>query len=192
MKKIILFYLSFCTSVVFAQSFYQQFPTTLNLDYDVAAVEISNGYILGDNEVNSANNFHGVIRLSRTDFSGNILWSKQYDAGSGTTVHLLNLLKTFDGNVLAIGYTGPDNNSVASQKFIFKMDNNGTILWSKQYSSALGYQENAIAQLSDSSVVFAVSVFSGGNFPALFRIDTAGNFISAIKYNVINSAINNI
>src|SRR5689334_22294925 len=94
MKKIILFYLSFCTSVVFAQSFYQQFPTALNLDYDVAAVEISNGYILGDNEANSANNFHGVIRLSRTDFSGNILWSKQYDAGSGTTVHLLNLLKT--------------------------------------------------------------------------------------------------
>src|SRR4051812_35200038 len=108
MKKIILVCLSLCVQAGFAQTFYQQFPTPLALDYDIAAVEISNGYILGDNEVNAANNFHGVIRLFRTDYSGNIIWSKQYDAGSGTTVHLLNLLRTFDGHVLAIGYIGPD------------------------------------------------------------------------------------
>src|ERR1041385_4052780 len=91
MNKIILIFLSLCVKLGFAQTFYQKLPTSLNLDYDVAAVEINNGYILGDNEVNSANNFHGVIRLVRTDYSGNILWAKQYDAGTGTTIHLLQM-----------------------------------------------------------------------------------------------------
>jgi hypothetical protein len=192
MKKIILLFLFIGLKAGFAQTFYQKLPTALNLDYDVAATEVITGYILGDNEVNSASNFHGVVRLIRTDHSGNIIWAKKYDAGSGISVHLLHMLTTYDNYILALGYIGPDNNSTASQKFVMKLDPLGNILWSKQYSSTLAYQENAIVQSDSAGYVFAMNVFSGGNYPVLCRIDTSGNVLSAAKFNLNNSSINSI
>src|SRR5437773_929173 len=99
MKKIILLHLLLNAGTGFAQTFYQKFPTALDLDYDVGAAEIINGYILGDNEVNSASNFHGVIRLFHTDYSGNIIWSKKYDAGGSTSIHLFQVVSTSDNYV---------------------------------------------------------------------------------------------
>src|SRR5690242_2634782 len=113
MKKIILLYFLFYAATGFAQTFYKKIPTSLNLNYDVTAVEINSGYILGDNEVNSASNFHEVVRLMRTDYSGNIVWAKKYDVGDSTTVHIHNLIKTSDDYLLVTGYIGPDNNSIA-------------------------------------------------------------------------------
>jgi hypothetical protein len=72
------------------------------------------------------------------------------------------------------------------------MDTAGNILWSKQYLSSMGYQENAVVQTPDSDFVFAMNIFSSGNYPVLCKIDTSGNVLTSTKFNVINSAINNI
>lgn len=193
MKKIILICLFFYASAGFAQTFYQKFPTPLALDYDVAAAEINNGYILGDNESDAASNFHDVIRLFKTDYSGNIIWAKKYDAGSGLSLHLKKLLKTLDNYILAIGYIGPDNNPIASDRYVMKLDTSGSILWSKQYSSllVLAYNESAIIQVSDTDYVFSLDASSGGN-PVLCRIDSSGNVLSAAGFSVSSSSFNGI
>jgi hypothetical protein len=191
MKKIPLLFLFFCVQICLAQTFYNKFPTSLVLDYDVAAVEISNGYILGDNEMDPPFNFHEGIRFIHTDYSGSVLWSRKYDAGNGNSVHLFQLVKTSDDYVLAIGYVGPDNNSVASQRFVMKLDIFGNVLWAKQYSSTVAYNASTIVQVSDTEYVFSMGAFSGGN-PVLCHIDSAGNVLSASKFNLTLSSIDNI
>ena len=190
MKKIILAGILFYAFTASAQTFYQKFPTALDLDYDVAAIEIANGYILGDNEIDANNNFHNVIRLARTDYSGNIIWAKKYDANS-VTIHLLQLLKTSDNYILALGYIGPDNNAIASQRFIMKLDTTGNLLWAKEYSSLFAYQQSNIVQASDSVYIFSMGAFSGGD-PVVCGIDSNGNVLSASKFNVTNSNISRI
>ena len=101
MKKLLLFSIFFSAGTCFAQTFYQKFPTPLILDYDADAVEVGNGFMMADNEVNAAVNFHSVIRLTRTDDAGNVIWSKHYDAGAGNSIHMYELIKTLDGCVLA-------------------------------------------------------------------------------------------
>ncbi|CAN5394952.1 hypothetical protein BH11BAC1_BH11BAC1_11070 [soil metagenome] len=192
MKTFLLLIISLFTSTTFAQNFYQKFPTPLILDYDADAVEIGNGFMMADNEVNAAVNFHSTIRLTRTDNSGNILWSKHYDAGSGISIHMYELVKTLDGCVLAEGYIGPDNDIIASQKFILKADTAGNILWAKEYASTLPYDRGVIVQLPDSNYVFSLNGISAGTYPAICKIDTGGNVLSASKFNVSNSFINGL
>ncbi len=192
MKTIFLISILFCVEISFAQNFYQRLPTPLILDYDADAVEIGNGYMMADNEVNAAINFHSVIRLTRTDYSGNIIWSKHYDAGAGTSIHIYELIKTFDRCVLAEGYIGPDNDIIASEKFILKADTTGNILWAKKYASTLPYNKGVIVQLPDSNYVFSLNGISTGTYPSVCKIDTGGNVLAASKFHVSLSFINGI
>jgi hypothetical protein len=192
MKTFLLLSIFFITATGFAQTFYQKLPTPLILDYDADAVEVGNGFMMADNEVDAAVNFHSVIRLTRTDYSGNIIWAKHYDAGTGISVHMYQLIKTFDGCVVAEGYMGPDNNVIGSQKFILKADTSGNIIWSKQYASTLPYDKGVIVQLPDSGYAFSLNGTSTGSYPAVCKVDAAGNVLAASKFSVFNSFINGL
>jgi hypothetical protein len=192
MKNFLLFSIFFSAGTCLAQTFYQKFPTPLILDYDADAVEAGNGFVMADNEVNAAVNFHSVIRLTRTDYAGNVIWSKHYDAGAGISVHMYEMIKTLDGSVLAEGYIGPDNDVISSQKFILKADTAGNIIWTRQYASTLPYDKGVIVQLPDSDYAFSLNGISPGSYPAICKIDTGGNVLSAFKFDLSNSYINGI
>jgi hypothetical protein len=192
MKTFLPLSIFFITGTGFAQTFYQKLPTPLILDYDADVVEIGNSYMMADNEVNAAVNFHSVIRLTRTDYSGNIIWAKHYDAGTGISVHMYQLINSLDGCVAAEGYIGPDNDVIASQKFILKADTAGNIIWSKQYASTLPYDKGVIVQLPDSGYAFSLNGISTGSYPAICKVDAGGNVLTASKFNVFNSFINGL
>lgn len=160
--------------------FYNSFKLT-TLETESAAIEMDNGLVFGFTETNTKANFHDNILLIKTNRNGNIAWSKKYDAGTGNSVHLMEMSRTLDNGILISGIAGPDNNFNGSKRCILKLNAKGNLIWAKKYSSTNPFDSKGLVELKDSFYVF--SLMTTGKLPAAVRINNAGTVLAAMQIN---------
>ncbi len=126
--------------------------------------------------------------IVRQDADQNILWTLKTGSPNLNT-DLNNLIKTADGNYIAVG---SNYDSIAVEDawiqtgYLIKFDEEGTILWEKQYYGAFGGQHKNefydIVEMSDSSLVLCgESTKFSEDFPQrgwLVGLDKNGNLDS--------------
>ena len=128
--------------------------------------------------------------IVRQDADQNILWTLKTGNPSLRT-DLFNMIKTMDGNYIAIGSNFDetlDNGFGIRTGYLVKFDEEGTILWEKQYYGAFGGQHKNefydIVEMADSSLVLCgESTKFSEDFPQrgwLVSLDKNGNLDSLI------------
>ena len=110
-----------------------------NYESGTSAVKSIDGYVLfcgTDSRDGDVPVLHGSwdYWVIKTDFSGNILWSKTY-GGSQANVDS-QMKQTYDGGYIMIGYTTSNDGQVqgnhgAADYWVVKIDSSGNIEWSK-------------------------------------------------------------
>lgn len=122
----------------------------------------------------------GVI--SKTDNTGNIVWSKGLFHLGGTT-NLYRVIETSNGELLAAGLTVTNNQE---DFFICKFNANGVLLWTKVYGTPQDDEFMGICETSDGNYLFAgLTSDANGNGSSEFaamKTDTAGNLIWLKRY----------
>jgi len=126
--------------------------------------------------------------IVRQDVDQNILWSLKTGNPSLRT-DLFNIIETLDGNYIAIGSsydtTLVENTGILTG-YLIKFDDEGTVLWEKQYYGAFGGQHKNefydIVEMADSSLVLCgESTKFSEDFPQrgwLVSLDKNGNLDS--------------
>jgi hypothetical protein len=74
------------------------------------------------------------IYLVKTDFNGNIIWSKTYGNSSGQYVGE-EAQETSDGGFIITGYRNPTG-STLDQVYLIKTDSNGDTVWTKEFGGS--------------------------------------------------------
>jgi len=182
LKQRTLLFLLFisCFSVNKANAqFYKFFKNLSSLETESSAIELDQGFVFGFTESSNDKNFHENILLIKTSGSGNIIWSKRYDAGTGTSLHLMEMMRTADNKILISGLCGPDNKYYRSPRCIIKLNAAGNIIWAKKYTKSTIYDSKGLVQLKDSSFVF--SLLTAENSPAIVQINDTGKILAAFK-----------
>ncbi len=160
-----------CNTAIFGQ-FYNSFVNSTLLERETSAIQLNDGLVFGFTESDSHNNFHQNILLIKTNASGNIIWSKRYDAGAAGSLHLIEMLRTFSNEILISGETGVS-------RFVLKISAAGNLVWAKKYASGAVFSFRGLVQLKDSSFVFS-NEFQQSN-PGFVQIDGNGNVIIAAQ-----------
>ena len=182
MKQRTLLFLLFISCFSFKKAnaqFYKFFKNLSSLETESSAIELDQGFVFGFTESSNDKNFHENILLIKTSGSGNIIWSKRYDAGTGTSLHLMEMMRTADNKILISGLCGPDNKYYRSPRCIIKLNAAGNILWAKKYTKSTIYDSKGLVQLKDSSFVF--SLLTAENSPAIVQINDTGKILAAFK-----------
>jgi hypothetical protein len=178
-QKILSLFVFYCLlNVTAVAQFYHSFENSSFLQQATAAIELNDGFVFGFTESNSQQNFHENILLIKTNASGNIIWSKRYDAGTGISVRLSEMMRTFDNEILISGSTGLDNN-FNSSRCLLKINSKGKILWLKKYNSGNPYNFKGLVQLKDSSFVFSNTIQQLN--PGLIQVNKNGDVIGAAQ-----------
>lgn len=126
--------------------------------------------------------------IVRQDEDHNILWTLKTGNPSLRT-DLFNMIKTLDGNYIGIGSNfdaSLDNGFGIRTGYLVKFDDEGTILWEKQYYGTFGGQHKNefydIVEMADSSLVLCgESTKNSEDFPQrgwLVSLDKNGNLDS--------------
>src|SRR5258706_63834 len=171
-QKMILILFCYCTfnTEVFSQ-FYNSFENSSFLQRATAAIELGDGFVFGFTESNSQQNFHENILLIKTSVSGNIIWSKRYDAGTGISLQLTEMLRTFDNEILISGQTGIDIN--------FKTH---SVSWQRQYNTSNQFTAFLSTRCRNGDIVYLAGRTSGGVLEGtsrIFRTTANGNLLWA-------------
>ena len=126
----------------------------------------------------------------RQDADQNILWTLRTGDPSLRT-DLFNVIETLDGNYVAVGSNFdsiPEESAWIQTGFLMKFDDEGTVIWEKQYyGTFIGQHENKfydIVEMADSSLVLCgESTNFSEDFPQrgwLVSLDKNGNLDSLI------------
>lgn len=181
MKNTIIFqlYLLFCllSSAVFGQ-FYYSLENVTDPEIETASLVMKNGFVFGFTESAGQPKYHKNILLVSTDTAGNILWTKRYDAGTGVSIKLVEMIRTFDNKIVVSGEIFRDN-TYPPARFVMKLNANGNLQWSKKYSSHNAYDFRGLVQLDDSSLLFSNGF--GGNTAIIENVNQDGKMISALQ-----------
>jgi hypothetical protein len=131
--------------------------------------------------------------LVKIDSNGQIIWSKNYggsESDSGGDIVVLE-----DGYIVAGGSSSNDHdlpgNKGYADSWIFKVDKNGTLLWSKNYGGSLDDNLGGIKKTSDGGFVLVGSTSSNdgdvllnkGEYDAwILKIDENGEVLWSKTY----------
>ncbi len=103
------------------------------------------GFITKDKELQNTNGW-----ILKTDFSGNVLWEKEY--GEEGYEEIKDIIHTKDGGFLAVGYS-QSNEFIEKEIWIFKTDATGNVQWTKMLKASSEDVANAVVQTSDGGFV---------------------------------------
>jgi hypothetical protein len=131
-----------------------------------------NGYVvLGElNYSSSTTGPSANVYLSKTDFNGNLLWSKTF--GDGDLNRGNFIIQTSDNGFLIVGTNGDPLNKVV----VLKTNSTGDLLWAKYFD---GEVEANVQQTSDGNYIIV-----SGRF--INKIDTSGNLIWCKMITAVN------
>jgi len=179
-KLIATLLLIFCLqSISSTAQFYKTVTDTSYVLTESSAITLNDGFVFGFTESNAKQNFHDNILLVKTNTSGNITWSKTYDAGTGKSIHLIEMLHTANNEILISAITGLDNNFTSNNTCLLKINPDGTVVWVKKYTSVDPLDSRGLVQLKDGSFVAAINV--NNNNPGIIQVDNNGAIIAAAK-----------
>ncbi len=143
------------------------------------------GLSLSDDDDISINNGKGDGWLLRTDNVGNILWSKTY--GGAFQDEFKKIIPANDGGFIIAGYksglnTGNDMQSVTSDFWIIKIDDNGDLIWERNFGGArsesivdmIATDDGYLLLGNSDSPEFADTRYRGQFDPILLKINNNG------------------
>ena len=122
-------FISLCTSKaqVFPTAYFGGFGTDRGVG--ISSTTDNDGFII----VGYTTSFKALgedVYIVRTDLKGNLVWEKTY--GGAADDNAWSITKTNDGNYIVVGFSKRYSDG-DWDIFIFKIDNNGNELWSKNY-----------------------------------------------------------
>lgn len=125
------------------------------------------GSSLSDDDDVTSNYGLNDVWIVKTDAAGNILWQKNY--GGDNEDFGVSIIETFDGGYLVGATTFSNTNDVTgnngfSDFWVFKIDANGTLIWSKVLGGSLLENLYQVKQLKDSSYVAVGSTDSDDGY----------------------------
>lgn len=143
------------------------------------------GYFVVINTGGKNSNFYQDIALFRLDSNGSLQWNKTIPTSEVLTAWYLR--QTSDGGYIIVGGNHTPSFKVKSDSLVIKMDDNGSIQWTKTYNITSEYElATAVTQTSDGGYVMAGHTFSvPAQSEGLFatRMDSNGNHIWNITIN---------
>lgn len=132
---------------------------------------LDDGFLIAANKQNGGN-FDGWI--IKTDFSGNIQWTKSV-GGSGDDI-VYKVIKTTSDKLLFVGKTTTDSNG-DTDIWYFMTDMYGNTIWNKHY----GFfgQDYASSVIQKNSNCFAMAANTDNQMGNIIEIDTLGNVLKS-------------
>lgn len=152
------------------------------------------GYIIAG-ETNSFGE-NGDAWVMKLDKDGNVIWQKTYGGIHADVV--ISVQESFNGNAsdgyIMAGETFSYGDGSQSDAWVFKLDNDGNIVWQKTYSDSDGFGTvNSIQQTSDGGYIVAGETDSnagaGGGDSWIFKLDADGNMEWQKTYGGSNSDV---
>lgn len=180
MKQKIRFLLASCCCILTASlhaQFYNSFTNPFYFETASATIEMKDGVVFGFTESNPRRQYHQNILLIKTNTNGGIIWSKRYDAGSGISVKLIDMLHSFDNEILISGEISGDNDYNSTKRVILKINSAGQLIMAKKYAAGNPYNDKGLVQLKDSSFVFTNAMQD--YYPGFIHINQNGDILSA-------------
>ena len=168
-----------CISASVTAQFYNAFTNSNIFERETSAIPLGNGFVFGYTSTNSRQNFHENALLVKTNNTGSIVWTKQYDAGTGTSLHLIEMINTINNEILISCIISLDNNFGSAQRCLLKLNSNGAVVWCKKYTGGNPYDYKGLVQLKDSS--FVLSTMSGQLNPGILQVNENGKLMGAVK-----------
>jgi outer membrane protein OmpA-like peptidoglycan-associated protein len=143
----------------------------INCESGFSLLELNNGYIFAGYVESFGNGDYDSWAI-RTDFSGNIIWNKTY---GGQDLDITRTIRqTSDGNFIMAGWTesfGNGNEDV----WLFKIDQNGEMIWSKTYGGELNDGAYSIYPTEDNGYIIAGYTNSLTKLSDIYLIKTDEN-----------------
>ena len=115
------------------------------------------------------------VWLIKTDNNGNLQWDETYRQGNWADGR--SVQQTNDGGYIIAGWTQPDND--LGDFLLIKTDNNGQILWKKNYGGNSSEGSSSVQQSNDGGyiIIGSTSSYGAGGFDMLMiKTDLNGNF----------------
>jgi hypothetical protein len=138
------------------------------------AIELTSdgGYIITGTTVVSSIAYNSY--LLKTDFNGNVLWSKAY-GGTANGNYGFSVDNTAGNGFAITGYTGSGAGN--DDAFLIRTDSAGNLQWSKTYGNTRYERANSVRHTSDGGFVLAgvTNRLSGGNLNYIIRTDSNGD-----------------
>jgi len=167
---------------------------TFNTDSIVSAVSVEQttdgGYIIMGNSSNGIDYSDYITYLTKTDFLGNILWTKTYPyyyIAFGSSAQQTN----DDGYIISIGNVIVDTISYGSNIVLLKTNNLGDTIWTKQIEvgdslESVGHIEQTLdggyflvahieshqTKESGRGIIYLIKTDENGNITSTFNIPT--------------------
>ncbi len=170
--------ISFLSAGVQAQNFEHAYGSMYEDNAQAIIPAFDGGYLMAGYTLNSASspgNSYDIL-VVKTDFNGNIIWSKTI--GSTVDDQAFWIEATADSAYLICG-TMSDNTGGLYDDFIIRLDTSGTILSQKIYS--VNHKERAfcVRETNDGGFVVAGETVSGSIDSQfhLFKTDAAGSIL---------------
>ena len=137
-----------------------------------------NGFIAAG-QTKSYGNAAGDVWLVKLDASGNVQWTKKYGDGNVNGEVAYDVIQLADGGYAFCG-THRFSPGVA-ESFVTRTDNQGNVLWSKQYGNSLS--DNASGILEDGNFLMVVGFYQGVSFydGYLMKLDKSNGAMQWIK-----------
>jgi len=137
-------------------------------------IEIENGYIIAGYTDSFGNGDYDAW-IIRTDKSGNLIWEKTYGGASEDVTR--SIQQTSDGEFILAGWT-ESFGSGRKDVWLFKIDENGDMLWNKTLGGILDDGAYSIYKTNDNNYIISGYIDMGGfsDF-LLIKIDQNGNII---------------
>src|ERR1051326_1106083 len=132
-----------------------------------------------NNKIVAAGSIGWGGRIIKTDYSGKVVWNKQYDTtNTNTSIHVFNSI--VETNDFGYAVTGYSNSGGSGQAIVLmKTDSSGTVKWCKTYgSSSPCEQATDMKQTADGGYFIAGTTCNGiSQSPSiiLMRTDSSGN-----------------
>ena len=123
----------------------------------------------------------------RVGLSGNTLWSKVYDDFmTSNYIRMKSITSIKDGNLLMAGMFSTTYGSSYDKGILSKMDKNGTILWSKNYTASdinITLDFEKVLQTENGNIYIIGSTQMMGSFkhlPIIVQVDENGNILKSM------------
>jgi hypothetical protein len=171
--------------------------------YDVvisAVPAIDGGYVLSglsqstDGDISVGYGLEDLW-LFKIDAAGNIIWSKTY-GGSLSEYSANALVPVNDGYIVAGATESTDGNvSITKDEFrqhwLFKVDQQGNIIWQKKFSKIAGAQIFCLKKAKNGDLIGSGYTSPPGGYPDawLFRLTADGELIWEETYDALTESI---